>query len=140
MAPHIPHQNVIDIGCGSGILSLAAASLGAKTVYGYDIDPAAVLHARENNLLNHSIVSFETHPPQQTHPHSILLMNMISSEQSSAWSAFLPSLTTHARLFTSGVLDKDNYLQWASKNNWTLVQSAEEDDWWAFEFEILTTE
>jgi ribosomal protein L11 methyltransferase len=136
MAPHIPHQNVIDIGCGSGILSIAASSLGAKTVYGYDIDPAAVLHARENNLLNHSNVTFANNPPPKILPHSILLMNMISSEQSSAWSAFLPSLTHPARLFTSGVLDKDNYLLGAKQNNWTLVQSSEEDDWWAFEFEL----
>lgn len=39
---------VLDIGCGSGILSIAAARLGSKRVIGVDIDPIAVETAREN--------------------------------------------------------------------------------------------
>jgi ribosomal protein L11 methyltransferase len=43
---------VVDIGCGSGILSIGAVLLGAKTVYGVDIDPLAVQAARSNRDLN----------------------------------------------------------------------------------------
>ncbi len=39
---------VLDIGCGSGILSIAAAKLGAKSVTGIDIDETAVEVAKEN--------------------------------------------------------------------------------------------
>ena len=39
---------VIDLGCGSGILSVAALKLGAKQVLGVDIDEAAVKNSREN--------------------------------------------------------------------------------------------
>ena len=134
MAPHIPHHHVIDIGCGSGILSLSAAALGARSVYGYDIDPNAVSHAKQNAALNSLNIDFHHKPPPRTSPNSILLMNMISSEQSSAWNAFLPSLMRPARLFTSGVLDKTSYLLWAKQNNWTPIQSLQEDEWWAFEF------
>jgi ribosomal protein L11 methyltransferase len=44
------HQqiNVIDIGCGSGILSIAALKLGADHALGVDIDPASVQASREN--------------------------------------------------------------------------------------------
>ena len=45
--------NVIDIGCGSGILSIAAIKLGAKKVLGVDIDAASVQNARENAQTNH---------------------------------------------------------------------------------------
>jgi len=38
----------IDIGCGSGILSIAALKLGAQAALGVDIDPASVKNAREN--------------------------------------------------------------------------------------------
>lgn len=38
----------LDLGCGSGILSLAAAKLGASTVIAADVDPIAVTVAREN--------------------------------------------------------------------------------------------
>ena len=43
---------VIDFGCGSGILAIAAARLGARKVYGADHDPQAVLATNENAQLN----------------------------------------------------------------------------------------
>lgn len=45
-------ETVLDYGCGSGILAIAAAKLGAQSVLGIDIDPQAVLTARENALVN----------------------------------------------------------------------------------------
>ncbi|RQD69794.1 MAG: 50S ribosomal protein L11 methyltransferase [Tindallia sp. MSAO_Bac2] len=45
-------QLVYDIGCGSGILSVAAALLGAKKVIGVDLDTLAVKISRENVALN----------------------------------------------------------------------------------------
>ena len=39
---------VLDVGCGSGILSIVASKLGASACYAYDIDPVAVRVAREN--------------------------------------------------------------------------------------------
>ena len=46
------HQRVMDYGCGSGILAIAAALYGAKLVQAVDIDPAAVDSARQNALDN----------------------------------------------------------------------------------------
>ena len=43
---------VADIGCGSGILAIAAVLLGATKVYGVDIDPLAIRSARSNRELN----------------------------------------------------------------------------------------
>jgi len=47
------HSAVIDIGCGSGILTIAAALLGAQQVLGVDIDPVAVAVAKSNVKANH---------------------------------------------------------------------------------------
>ena len=47
-----PNQTVLDIGFGSGILSIAAVLLGAERATGIDIDPVAVKVARENAALN----------------------------------------------------------------------------------------
>ncbi len=41
-------DRVIDVGCGSGILSIAAIKLGAKNALGVDIDPESIRNAREN--------------------------------------------------------------------------------------------
>ena len=43
-----PEMRVADVGCGSGILAICAAKLGAKECKAYDIDPVAVRVAREN--------------------------------------------------------------------------------------------
>ncbi|MGN9134092.1 50S ribosomal protein L11 methyltransferase [Clostridium sp. HCP1S3_B4] len=45
-------STVFDIGCGSGILSIAAAKLGAKMAVGVDLDPVAVESANENLKFN----------------------------------------------------------------------------------------
>jgi ribosomal protein L11 methyltransferase len=44
----VENARVIDVGCGSGILSVAALKLGAKTALGVDIDEAAIRNSREN--------------------------------------------------------------------------------------------
>lgn len=53
-------STVIDIGCGSGILSVAALLLGAERALGVDIDPLAVEVATENAALNRVSDRFET--------------------------------------------------------------------------------
>lgn len=52
-------EKVLDLGCGSGILSIAARKLGASYVLGTDIDENAVLVSKENTKQNHltSVVS-----------------------------------------------------------------------------------
>lgn len=48
-----PEDIVYDIGCGSGILSIVAAKLGAKKVVGVDLDELCVKVSNENIVLNH---------------------------------------------------------------------------------------
>jgi ribosomal protein L11 methyltransferase len=62
LASHdLKQQNIIDYGCGSGILALAAAKLGAKLVYAVDIDPQAIIatnaNASKNDLTENIVVS-----------------------------------------------------------------------------------
>lgn len=47
-----PALDVLDLGCGSGILAIAAAKLGARHVLALDIDPIALRATRENAALN----------------------------------------------------------------------------------------
>ena len=48
----VKNKVVIDYGCGSGILGVAALLLGAKKVYATDIDPQAILATKQNAELN----------------------------------------------------------------------------------------
>ena len=47
-----PGKRVVDYGCGSGILGIAAARLGATAVLGVDNDPQAITASRDNALRN----------------------------------------------------------------------------------------
>ena len=48
-----PEDTVLDLGCGSGILSMAAALCGSENIRGVDIDPDAVAASVENVKKNH---------------------------------------------------------------------------------------
>lgn len=48
-----PGDKIIDYGCGSGILAIAALKLGADHITGIDIDPQAIKASQENALRNH---------------------------------------------------------------------------------------
>lgn len=100
--PRVVADCVIDIGCGSGILSLVAKALGAKKVVGLDICPDSLEHAKRNAKHNQLDIEF-TLPEER---HGTILMNMIYSEQQAAWQS-LPSLHTFTGdLVISGLLKK----------------------------------
>ena len=51
-------ERVLDVGCGTGVLALAAARTGSQTVVGVDIDPVSVRISRENARLNRARARF----------------------------------------------------------------------------------
>ncbi|HEX2579323.1 MAG TPA: 50S ribosomal protein L11 methyltransferase [Rhabdochlamydiaceae bacterium] len=136
MQPYIENQTILDIGCGSGILSLAAAAMGASKVYGYDIDPEAVEHAKKNATLSRfqKKIHFSANAPQKI--PAVLLINMISSEQAQAWSAIEDRIPPSAILITSGILKENavEYLDWRLRQGWEKQKQLIEKDWIGFVF------
>ncbi|HCH2711190.1 50S ribosomal protein L11 methyltransferase [Vibrio parahaemolyticus] len=57
-------KTVIDFGCGSGILAIAAIKLGAEKVIGIDIDPQALLASKDNAERNGVADKLEVYLPQ----------------------------------------------------------------------------
>ncbi|NGX58150.1 MAG: Ribosomal protein L11 methyltransferase, partial [Chlamydiae bacterium] len=52
MPIYVKNRCVVDVGCGSGILSLCAAAYGAKQVFGIDISAESLQHSLKNKELN----------------------------------------------------------------------------------------
>jgi ribosomal protein L11 methyltransferase len=73
---------VLDVGCGSGILSIAAAKLGAQSVYGVDIDPIAIeattINAARNGL-SEVIRTRVGSLPTESVPFDVVAANLIAS-------------------------------------------------------------
>jgi ribosomal protein L11 methyltransferase len=56
LLPELPRGSLLDAGCGSGVLSVAAAKLGFAPVYAFDDDPFAVETTTANAAANHAAV------------------------------------------------------------------------------------
>jgi len=137
MEERCKNRTVLDIGCGSGILSLAAAGFGALKVVGIDIDPEAVAHAQTNLRLNPlcANVSFQNCLDSDFCP-DLICMNMIPAEQQEAWKS-LPQLhVLEAVILTSGVLEDSacSYLAWAKSQGWSATSHFVEEGWMSFIF------
>jgi len=134
MAAEVPGQHVLDVGCGSGILALAAVAMDAKTVYGIDIDPQAIEHSRKNALINQmeDQVLFGFAQDYKPREKSILvLMNMISSEQKEAWESLPQMYKIAGKCLISGILaeDREAYLKQTKQWGWTLLNEIEQGGW-----------
>ncbi len=78
----ITGRRVLDVGCGSGILGLAAVRLGAREVLGLDTDPIAIESTTANALLNDAGDQLHARHgslPSGEGPWDVLLANLIAS-------------------------------------------------------------
>lgn len=138
MPTFISGKDVIDVGCGSGILSLAAASMGARSVCGIDIDEAALIHSRANSECNGmgEILFILPEELKTANDGTIVLMNMIQSEQAVAWKSIEAISDKVSIVITSGILSegRENYLKVCQEWGWRLLKEKEEDGWLGFVF------
>lgn len=141
MAPLVLGKFVIDLGCGSGVLSLAAGKLGAKETLGIDIDEKAIEHARSNATLNglDKICHFQLNGTLKIPPDSPLLlaMNMITSEQEKAWESTSVLHSLPMLCITSGVLKSEEkiYIENWEARGWQLLKTLHEEQWCGFLFQ-----
>jgi ribosomal protein L11 methyltransferase len=99
-------QRTIDYGCGSGILAIAAAKLGATAVDAVDIDPQALIATRDNaerNGVAH-LIAPQLVADASLAPADILLANILAGPLESLAPAFAALVKTSGRLVLSGIL------------------------------------
>lgn len=107
LARHRPQgKSVLDYGCGSGILAIAAAKFGAARVVGVDIDPDAVRSTQTNAAGNR--VAIEAGPPEMVagERFDVIIANILSAPLK----LLAPAIAAHARpgapLVLSGILER----------------------------------
>lgn len=100
-------KSVLDYGCGSGILGIAALLLGASSAAGVDIDPQAVLASRENAKRNKiKPQGFPVCLPHnlQGQPADVVVANILAGPLVSLAPVIKPLIAPNGLLCLSGVL------------------------------------
>ena len=144
-----PGTRVLDVGSGSGILSIAAARLGASHVLAVDIDPLAVRITRENVALNQaeSIVDVEaswqaSQPARQQGNEAeittarppiwdLVVANILAETIIELMPALAASLSTKSILIASGIIaDRTQAVADALQENGLLLAEQRDDGEW----------
>jgi len=129
----IENKTIVDFGCGSGILGIAAMLLGAKSLVGIDIDPQAILASDENterNDIRKDKVAFflpEDAPATQA---DLVLANILAGPLVELKDAILSYLLPGGQLVLSGILaSQAQEVADAYSQACTIVGITEEDGW-----------
>ena len=97
-------KSMIDYGCGSGILALAAQKLGAASVCGTDIDPQAIQASQENAQRNNEHIQFDLVKDFDSSPVDLLVANILAGPLKELAPEFNRLLKTGGTLVLSGLL------------------------------------
>ena len=130
---NLQDKHVIDYGCGSGILAIAALLLGAKTATGIDIDPQALTATNDNATRNHiDPVRINTFFPEKSPNETadIVIANILSGPLTELAQTLAALTRPGGLLCLSGIMQSQadivmqSYAQWfdfdpvASKEEW----------------------
>ncbi len=130
-----PGIRVLDVGTGSGILAIAAARLGARAVTATDIDPQAIVAARDNiarNRLTAQVTLHEGSLPPGEPPFDVVVVNILHHVilnllDQGLWAYVQPG----GSLLLSGILrpHETDVLLAVMARGGRLVERLTEEDW-----------
>lgn len=124
--------DVIDYGCGSGVLAIAAAKLGARRVSAFDIDPQALTATRDNAAANHVVAQVEVHPSAASLPRGadVVLANILAGTLIELAPALCALLRPGGSLVLAGILRQQVHeVRAAYAPHAALTVAGEREDW-----------
>ncbi|MGH8050394.1 MAG: 50S ribosomal protein L11 methyltransferase [Methylococcales bacterium] len=128
----LKNKNVLDFGCGSGILALAALKLGAKSAVGVDNDPQALIATHDNAERNEVGKKLNVYLPEDEPKaiYPIVVANILASALESLAGLLAERTQENGVIALSGILKGqetallDQYSQWFDD-----LQATQLDDW-----------
>ena len=132
------NTEMLDIGCGSGILAVASVLLGAKTAVGVDIDAQSVKTAKENAEINS--VTDKTEfivgdlAEKVRGKFSVVCANIVADVVIRLLENVKNYMEADAVLIVSGIIDlrENDVLNAAEKQGFTVIEKRYKDNWCAF--------
>jgi ribosomal protein L11 methyltransferase len=126
---------VLDVGCGSGILALAALRLGASPVVALDTDPQAVAattaNAERNGLAEQLEVRAGSLPPDPAERFPLILANLVAAVLIELAPRLAAHLAPGGRLIASGIIEPraDEVIEAMRAAGLTPVRRLDDEDW-----------
>ena len=133
-----PHDNVIDVGCGSGILSIAASYLTNGSLKAVDLDKLAVDVSRENfalnNLENRIEVEEASLLTKETKKYDVIVANILAHIIELMLEDAYKLLEDGGYFITSGIIKdkKDELLEKMLEQGFKLVEETSDNEWYSF--------
>ncbi|MBR6045850.1 MAG: 50S ribosomal protein L11 methyltransferase [Ruminococcus sp.] len=140
-------DTLLDLGCGSGILSIAAVLLGASAVKAVDIDYNSVRIARENagkngisdeiyNAYCGNVIDDENLVRQLGNGYDVVCANIVADVLIAMSGRFGEFTADNGILIVSGIIDsrKDEVIDVIKGCGFELIETAEKEDWAAAAF------
>lgn len=130
---NLKNKNMLDVGCGSGILSIAATKLGAR-VYACDTDDLAIQETQKNAFNNHISLqslwlgSIQESPDTPSH-YDVIVANIVAFVVKLLHNDFKAKLKKNGILILSGILDEYKSDIIATFNDFTLSEIRQKDEW-----------
>ncbi len=126
------HPEVIDYGCGSGILAVAALKLGAGHVWAVDNDPQALIASRDNAAKNQVTQRIDAIAPERLpkRPVRLLLANILAQPLLELAEKFARLIEPGGHIVLSGILQHQaeditrHYAQW-----FDMAPAAQQEEW-----------
>lgn len=139
----LTQKTVIDYGCGSGILSIAALKLGASHAYAVDIDEQALTATKSNADINQIPKQNLTigYPNELHEPVDLIIANILLTPLLDLKHSFYHLLKPNGLLTISGILaNQIHQLEQVYHPHFSLVVTEIEHDWALLAFEKIDTE
>ena len=128
-----PEQTVVDFGCGSGILGIAALKLGAKRVIGVDIDPQAIEASTANAKRNHVEGQIELYLPKdqpKDFQADVVVANILAGPLAELKTIISSYVKPGGQLALSGILQSQaQSVLDAYSDEFSFDPIAEQDEW-----------
>jgi ribosomal protein L11 methyltransferase len=126
-------ESVLDYGCGSGILAIAAARLGAGTVVGTDVDPQAIAASVANARVNGVTAEFvlpESLPARGYGAFDVVVANILTNPLRLLAPALALRVRPGGRIVLSGILEAQADEVIATYADWFTIGVFGADDGW----------
>lgn len=138
-----PGMDILDVGCGSGILSIASLLLGAKTATGVDIDALAVKTAIENGKINgflypqYNIIQGNL-TDKISGKYDIVVANIVADIIIKLCGDVKQYMHPDSLFIVSGIVDirEDDVISAFNENGFDIVSRNEEGGWICFSLKI----